>query len=95
MATIRSRHTVRRVTPATASRTQRLIEPWVFEAKDGTALAKLERAFFDALESVDAIEDHKAKAKQSGTFTDEGVLADALQFAAANLAPKLKRARQS
>jgi hypothetical protein len=58
-------------------------------------LARLELAFFAALESVDAVEDHKAAAENSGTFTAEGILADTLQFAAANLAPKLKRARQT
>jgi hypothetical protein len=39
--------------------------------------------------------DHKAAAKQSGQYTDEGVMADTLQFAASKLAPKLKRAKQA
>jgi hypothetical protein len=68
----------------------RLIEPWTFP-ENRKHLAKLEAAFFDALAAVDEVEDHKA----TGTFTPEGILADTLQFAAAKLAPKLKRARQT
>jgi hypothetical protein len=90
--TIRSRHTVRR--SGMNANGARLIEPWVFP--EGTKhLAKLERAFFDALEAVDEVEDRKAEAVASKKFTDEGVLTDALQFAAAKLAPRLKRARQT
>ena len=89
-ATIRSRHTIRRA--GMNANGARLIEPWVFP-ENAKHLAKLERAFFDALESVDEVEDRKTQAKQSGTFTDEGVLADTLRFAASKLAPKLKRAK--
>jgi hypothetical protein len=89
---VRSRVTIRRNPPG--NRTPRYVEPWALpEAKDGTPLAKLERAFFSALEAVDAIETHKAEAVASKKFTDEGVIADALEFAASKLAPQLKRAK--
>jgi hypothetical protein len=89
---VRSRPTIRRNPPD--NRTPKYIEPWTFaEAKENSTLAKIEAAFFTALEAVDQIEDTKAKARQSGAFTDEGVLANALEFAATKLSPRLKRAR--
>jgi len=88
---VRSRHTIRKNPPA--SRDPRLIEPWVLaEAEPDTPLAKLEHAFRSALESVDLIEEHKFKARQSNKFTDAGIVDDALKFAASKLAPTLKRA---
>jgi hypothetical protein len=61
------------------------------EVKAGSTLAKLEAAYLAALESVDQIEAHKAEAIASKKFTDEGVITDALQFAASKLMPRLKR----
>src|SRR5262245_53919064 len=87
---IRSRHTVRRNPPS--NRQARIIEPWVYEAKDGTTLAGVERAFFTALESVDALEDRKAAAVKAGKLTPDGLASDALEFAAGTLAPRLERA---
>src|SRR5262245_61687988 len=91
--TIKSRHTIRRSPPN--NRIPKYIEPWVYESKEGTTLAKLEHAFFIALEAVDALEDRMTAAKQSNKFTDVGIAADALEFAASKLAPQLKRARLS
>src|SRR5262245_20180455 len=73
----------------------RTIEPWTAEAPAGSTLSKLERAYLDALESVDAVEDRKASAAKSGKFTPQGVVDDTLAFAASTSAPKLKRARQA
>src|SRR5262249_55972633 len=44
--------------------------------------------------AVDLVEDHKAAASKSGKFTSQGIVDDALQFAASACAPKLRRARQ-
>jgi hypothetical protein len=57
-------------------------------------LAKLEQAYLDALAAVDAVEDRKVSAAKSGKFTSQGVVDDALAFAASTCAPKLRRARQ-
>jgi len=89
---IRSRHTIRRNPPT--DKAARIIEPWAFEkAAPNTALAKLERSFFTALESVDALEDRVTENKKSGKFTEIGMAEDALNFAASKLAPSLKRAK--
>src|SRR5262245_6717924 len=72
----------------------RTIEPWVLEGAAGSTLAKLEQAYMDALAAVDAVEDRKASAFKSGKFTSQGVVDDALMFAASTCAPKLRRARQ-
>jgi hypothetical protein len=77
--TVRSRATIRR--SGMSANNARLIEPWVFP-ENVAHLSKLERAYFDALEAVDEIGDHKAEAKRSGRSTDEGVMADALPLAA-------------
>ena len=57
-------------------------------------MAKLKAAYLDALAAVDAVEDHKASAAKSGKFTPQGVVDDALAFAASTCAPKLRRAHQ-
>src|SRR5262245_45251147 len=72
----------------------RTIEPWILETAAGTTLAKLEQAYMDALAAVDAVEDRRASAFKSGKFTSQGVVDDALMFAASTCAPKLRRARQ-
>jgi hypothetical protein len=91
--TIRSRVTIRRA--GMSARGAKLIEPWVYEeAKPNTLLAGVEKAFFDALAAVDALEDRRAAAVKAGALTPEGIAADSLQFAAGTLAPQLKRARQ-
>jgi hypothetical protein len=51
--------------------------------------------YLDALAAVDAMEDHKAEARKSGAFTDKGINADALKFAASRLAPILHLGRQT
>jgi hypothetical protein len=82
---VRSRHTIRKNPPS--NRVPVYVEPWTF-AEDAKHLAPIEKAFRDALEVVDLIEARKTTAKQSGQYTDEGVAADALTFAAATLAPR-------
>src|SRR5262245_47260204 len=72
----------------------RLIEPWVFETQPGTMMHRLEAAYVDSLADIDAVEDRKSQAKASGKFTDEGVLADTLQFATSKMAPRAHRRRQ-
>jgi hypothetical protein len=69
MVAVKSRHTIRRMTPATINRSQRYIEPWVFEPKEGTMLAGVEKAFFDALAAVDEAEDRRAALTKAGTHT--------------------------
>src|SRR5262249_31669708 len=71
-----------------------VIEPWVIETQPDTTLAKLEAAYLAALDCVDQVEDRRVSAVKSGRFTPEGVVADALAFAASTSAPKLRRARQ-
>jgi hypothetical protein len=66
----KGRSTIRKVTRA--GREPRFVEPWRFEAKADTTLGRLERAHFDALAAVDAIEERKDAAKKSGTFTEQG-----------------------
>jgi hypothetical protein len=68
---------------------------WPFDPKPGSVLERLGKTYDDALAAVKASEDHKAEAKKSGIFTDAGLNADALKFAASTLAPKLHRARQA
>jgi hypothetical protein len=89
----KGRDTIRRMT--SSNRTPRRIEPWVLQPQEGTTLAKLERAYLDALESVDAVEQRKLDAVSSKKYTEDGVAADVLQFAASKLAPKLHRARRT
>src|SRR5262245_20100211 len=87
----KGRRTIRRV--PSANREPRRSSPWAFEPKENTTLAKLERVYLDALESVDAIEDRKKAAVDSKKFTDDGIVDYVLQFAASTLAPRLHRAR--
>jgi hypothetical protein len=68
---------------------------WPFNPEPDSVLEKLGKAYDDALAAVDAISHHKAEARKSGLFTDAGLDADALNFAASTLAPKLHRARQA
>ena len=89
----KGRDTIRRMTPS--NRTPRRIEPWVLQPKEGTTLAKLERAYLEALGSVDQVEQRKLDAISSKKFTEDGVAADVLQFAASTLAPKLHRAQRT
>jgi hypothetical protein len=88
----RGRTTIRK---SNSNREPRWIEPWALQPKPGSTLEKIERAYLDALAAVDAVEEHKAKAEKSGTFTPGGVVADTLKFAASRLAPQLLRARQT
>lgn len=68
---------------------------WIFNPEPHTTLAKLESAYLGALEAVDQVEGRRAEAKASGNFTDDGVRADVLAFAASDLAPKLRRHQQT
>ena len=70
------------------------IEPWTAETRPGTTLARLEAAYLESLADIDAAEDHRAQAKASGRYTDQGALADTLQFAVSKLAPRAHRRRQ-
>jgi hypothetical protein len=89
--TMKGRSTIRS-NPST-NRAVRRIEPWTLSARENSTLAKLEKAYLDALEAVDLIEAHKVKAEKSGTLTPSGVVNDALSYAASMLAPALKKAR--
>jgi hypothetical protein len=91
--TVKGRATIRSKPPG--NRAVRRIEPWVLEAKPNTTLAKLEDSYMSALDSVDALEAHKMKAQQSGTLTPTGIATDALNYAASELAPRLKKAKLS
>jgi hypothetical protein len=74
--TMKGRHTIRSNTPS--SRAPRLVEPWTFTPKEGTTLARLEKAYLDALSAVDAVEARKLAAEKSGTLTPSGVTNDVL-----------------
>src|SRR5262245_16141262 len=87
----KGRGTIRRV--PSANRQPRRISPWAFQPKENSTLAKLETSYLCALDAVDAVEQRKADAIASKKFTDDGIAADVLQFAASTLAPKLYRAR--
>jgi hypothetical protein len=89
--TMKGRHTIRAHTPS--GREPRHVELWTFEPKENSTLARLERAYLDALEAVDLVEARKVKAAQGGTLTPAGVASDVLGYAASTLAPKLKKAR--
>jgi hypothetical protein len=54
----------------------------------------VEQAYLDALAAVDALEDRQAQAVASNKFTPDGIKADALHYAASDLAPKLHRSKQ-
>jgi hypothetical protein len=73
----------------------RLFEPWTFESKPDTMLAKLETAYLEALADIDEVEHYKVQAKSSGKFTDEGALDDTLRYAISQLAPRSHRRRQT
>jgi len=73
----------------------RAVGLWTFDPKPNSTLAKLEMAYLGALEAVDQVEARYSEAKASGQFTDQGARADVLAFAAAQLAPKLYRHRQT
>src|SRR5262249_49828613 len=73
----------------------RVVGLWVFDPKPNTTLAKLESAYLAALEIVDQVEARRSEAQASRKFTDDGVNAEVLQFAASTLAPKLHRNRQT
>jgi hypothetical protein len=91
--TVKGRSTIR--SNPSANRIVRRIEPWTFEPKENTALHRLERAYLDALEAVDAVEARKVKAEKSGTLTPSGIANDVLSFAASKLAPQLQKAKRA
>lgn len=73
----------------------RAIGLWTFSPKPNTIMAKLEAAYLAALEAVDQAEARRVEAQASGKFTDDGIIADVLEFAAGTLAPKLLRHRRT
>jgi hypothetical protein len=68
---------------------------WIFNPQPNTTMAKLEAAYLGALEAVDQAEARRSEARASGKFTDEGINADVLGFAASALAPELLRHRRT
>jgi hypothetical protein len=90
--TMKGRSTIR--SNPSSNRAVRRIEPWAFTPKENSTLAKLERAYLDALEAVDAVEARKVTAEKSGTLTPSGVANDVLGFAASKLAPQLQKAKR-
>jgi hypothetical protein len=91
--TMKGRSTIR--SNPSSNRAVRRIEPWAFTPKENSTLAKLERAYLDALEAVDAVEARKVTAEKSGTLTPSGVANDVLGFAASKLAPQLQKAKRA
>lgn len=79
----------------TDGRVNRRIRLWDFEAKQGSAIAKLESAYLGALSAVDAVEEHKASALKSGKYTPQGSADDALQFVLTKAIPTFKRGRDA
>jgi hypothetical protein len=73
----------------------RRIKLWTADAKSDPTLAALERAYFSALEAVDRMEDRNQRNAASGRLTQEGMKADASQFAHNDLLPTLNRARET
>jgi hypothetical protein len=91
MSNVRGRHTIR---ASTSSRSSRLISPWSLpEAEKGSSLARIEKAYFDALAAVDATELRRAEGKKGGVLTESGIKSDLLSFASKELAPNLRRAK--
>ncbi|WP_338830174.1 hypothetical protein [Bradyrhizobium sp. 27S5] len=88
---VKGRRTIRK--SSLTSQNSRTVGFWELEAKPGSTLARLEKAYLAALDTVDAVEAHKATSASSGRFTGEGLKADVLSFAATH-APSLKRSRQ-
>ena len=54
----------------------------------------MEESYLAILAGVDGVEDRRAEAAKSGKFTEAGVLADTLSFAATKVAPELKKAQR-
>jgi hypothetical protein len=95
MPVIKGRHTIRSSTASsTVGRKNRLIEPWILEAKAGTTTAQLELVYLNALAAVDKFGEHKAAAMKSGKFTSEGLKDEVLTFGLTQLIPAFYRGRQ-
>jgi hypothetical protein len=73
----------------------RRIKLWTADPKPNTTVAQLERAYFKALECVDRMENRQQTNVSNGRLTQEGMKADALQFASSDLLPALDRARET
>jgi hypothetical protein len=73
----------------------RRIKLWTADAKSDPTVGKLEGAYFTALRAVDRMEERREKNVASGRLTEEGMKADALQFARNDLLPALDRARET
>jgi hypothetical protein len=73
----------------------RRIKLWTADAKSDPILAALERAYFTALDVVDRLEDRNQTYAANGRLTQEGMKADAFQFARNHLLPALDRGRET
>ena len=69
--TPKGRMTIRAGLPGAlrAGRANRRIRPWTFEAKPGSTLVKLEKAYMEALAAVDSVAARRDTAAKSGQFT--------------------------
>jgi hypothetical protein len=73
----------------------RRIKLWTLEPNSSGTLAQLERIYFAALAAVDQFEERIEKTAASGKLTQEGMKADAQEFAQKDLLPTLDRARET
>jgi hypothetical protein len=73
----------------------RRIKLWTADAKSDPTLAALERAYFSALDAVDRMEERSQRNAANGRLTQDGLKADATQFARNDLLPALDRARDT
>jgi hypothetical protein len=71
----------------------RNIRMWDLGDGEPSSTKKLRRAYFGALDAVDAVEARKADALKSGKFTPASAADDALQFALSELVPTFKQGR--
>jgi hypothetical protein len=78
---IKGRRTIRRPKPGDSSSTVNHVGLWDLQPKVGSTLARLEKIYLTALDSVDKVEARKTESAKSGRFTPEGLKADTLQFA--------------
>jgi hypothetical protein len=71
------------------------IPAWGFAFQPKTPGSRLERAYVDALSTLDEFEDLAATARKSGKFTDAGIVQEIGQHALAKSIPTLHRGRET
>jgi hypothetical protein len=71
------------------------IPAWGFAFQPKTPGSRLERAYVDALSTLDEFEDLAATARKSGKFTDAGIVQEIGQHALAKSIPALHRGRET